>query len=1457
MPDLPVSLVNELRAWNETTVDFPALPLPALLRQRAELCPDAIAVQDLSESLSYAELVAQAHRLARYLQGLGVQPGTRVACALPRGVPAIVVQVAVFALGAVHVPINAAYPEALLSRLLADVDAQFMVAMQDQEVSSKAKRIDLDDPSVGRAVAALAGDRLERDPMLKDLAYVIHTSGTSGRPKPVAVSHGAISNSMQAYAHRYSTPITRLVLVSPMTVDACLAGIWWTLLSGGCLRLLSPDTAQAVGELVSALSDGETSHTVLTPSLYRAVLSSVGTATTTPSALRQVMVAGEQCPPDLVSEHYRVLSDVDLVNGYGPTEAAVWCASATLQPGTDVVVGTPIANTELWVLDALGQIMAPGEFGEVCVGGVSLADGYLGNPELTRARFVPHPLDSRRVVYRTGDLGRWRADGRVELRGRLDDQIKIHGYRVEPDGVADALRTHPGVRDAVVTAHDGLIAYVVPEWDEQSAAEQLRQSWSTVIDDLDHGDQRIGWTSSYTGERLSDQDMDEWVADTVRLAEEGNPRSLVELGCGTGMLLTKLAPGRDRVVGLDMSRPTLDALAETLDTLGLHHVELRHGDARDVNSLSGFDLVLCNSVTPYFSGPDQLAAVLSGALRATTPEGRVVFGDVKDLGLEDALHAAVVLASADDDVPVATLRELWRRRIDLDPHFLVDPRWFLQAAGDRRVEVRPRQGAARNEMNDFRFDAVVFPGPANEIEIAEWVPWPGSPEALRALLTGDEPIGVLRVPNQRTAGACVIRAQLTSSDDEHTAGSLRQLAAEADSSAVRPEQLTALAAELGWTVRFSRASGWTCGGLDAAFLPPSADGDLPVRWPQQPCEGELTNAPIRRHVIASAIERLLPDLREHAAGRLPEHERPSTYVVLTELPLTESGKLDRAGLVAPPAERPALSTPYVRPVLPIECRVAEILAELLRLDRVGVHDNFVELGGDSLLAVRAAVRLRTAFGVDLPVRTVFDAPTVVQLAALLADSPHQTVAPQAATIQESAVDQETLPLSPAQMLLWAYDLQFNRGLVPGPDFTLGSHYRISGPLDTNALARAVDEVVNRHEALRTTLQLVGEPEDLYQVIDPPTTEILRVVTSDRADIAAVLAELQESTPLLPAQGKVFAAELVSGPNQEHLLSLRMHHMVSDGHSVGVVEREISQLYQEICSGHEAALPGPPSYRGLLGTSASVPAPDDLLYWTQKVAGCGPVELVPPWHLETVTEPHATLVRSLVLPAPQAQPFLRFARSQRVTLHSALYAVLCTLIAADTGDRDVRLLTVSAARHSAELERTVGLVLDAVLVRHHLRPGLPVGEAFTAAGGDLCEALRHDSIPLLGLCQLLPDMLAAFGPSQSVVFEVLAPVNGLSFESCSIRHSDQLKDDFAGRMFQLPAQLAVIARPEGDALRLAAVYDPAFVPVSYVDSLLARMRDVVVACVEPDSQPLDQLALPDPWLTALWEQGRPQ
>jgi amino acid adenylation domain-containing protein len=1398
--------------------------LPVLLRRAAARDPDRIAVRDDEAAHTYADLISDVDRLADRLTRAGCEPGTRVASLIPRSVDAIVTQAAILSAGGVYVPVDPDYPDPVIEQML---DGCAVALVVDQHGELRTRPADLPSDDSG--------------------AYIIHTSGSSGRPKGVLVSHRAIALSTMARWRHYSTPVRGFLVVSPMTFDSSMAGVWWTLTQGGTLHLAPTDPAGLVAALRHALTHPDTglSHTLLTPTLYGQVLDGITEADT---AISHVIVAGEPCPPALVREHHRLLPGVELVNEYGPTEAAVWCTSAVLRPGEDVLIGTPIPGVEAIVDD-----------GELCIAGGQLAQGYVGDPELTAERFVPHPHRPGERMYRTGDRVRRRTGG-FELLGRTDEQVKIRGHRVDLAGVRTQLSNHPDVADVAVAVRERgqggtvLTAYVVPAADGDKA---VRSAWTDVVDQIaanaEHrgGDfDTSGWLSSYTGAPLSTQDMTEWVDQTVALLTEHDPSTVLDLGCGTGLPLLRIAGRCRRYVALDPSRQTLDGLRQAVDRAGLDHVELRHGEASDVASFAGagFDLVVCNSVSQYFPGADYLLRTVTGALDACRPDGRVVIGDVRDLSLLEAFHTSVVLARAADDTPASELSARIARRIAEETQLLVDPRWFSSTAP--HVELRPRAGRRHNEMNDFRYNAVLHPGDAVElVDVDEWTALDELPSTLRA---GRRVVGVRAVANARTAGACAVAAALRAGTGA-TAAELRSFARVAEAAATHPDALLALAAEHGYRCQLSRAAARPDGSFDAAFVP-AEQGHARARFdtasvavdrghaPARPEPSALTNNPARQQRAAAT---LLPRLREHAARSLPAAHRPGAYVVLAELPLTRHGKVDLAALPAPRTERPAVSTAYQPPHTPTQRAVATVWAELLGIDRVGLDDHFTELGGDSLLAASCALALGERLGVTLPAGALFRAPTVNDLAALI-----ERTAPPDTSVVPPEADDGDLPLTGAQTAFWYLDHYRRPGSARHPDFALPVHYRITGRLDIDALRAAVDRLVERHPALRTRVRLAAD--EGHQQILGAERGILRHRWIRAGDADAALREAAKHDaehPLDPDEGRVFTAELASTSDDDHLFVMRVHHMVADGWSLDILERELGQLYRA----EAAELTAPPDYAehvrqvdqtyfADLDWRDTAPHRAALRFWTGQTADADPIQLTD----SPATAPDAsTRLRTLLLPASETTALVESARRNRGTLFSAVLSVLARLVAADTADHDVRLMTLAAARDAPGLDRMVGLLLNPLLLRLAATPDATFADGVRDAGATVRAALAHGQAPVLALCEEVPNLLTLMTESQFVAVESLPPVRGLDLPGCVVRRSDPFDEEFLGTRFALPVDLLLAARPEDGATRIAALYDPATFDDGYVRRLLDRLRQALTLGASEPETPLTVAADPGP------------
>jgi amino acid adenylation domain-containing protein len=425
-----------------------------LFERQADQAPDTLAVTGDDGGLTYRELDQAANRVALDLIEGGLKAGQVVLCAFHRGCAALVAQLAAYKAGAVYVPIDPDAPLDRLRRLAARAEAAAVLTAGARH----ANLAELAPRYRGVELTARSTRRPHRTTRAEDPAYIVFTSGSTGEPKGVVVSHRAIVGTTLARFERYAAPIRRTLMIWQVTFDAAIGCTWWTLACGGTVEF-APASLDGIMAAVDAMLAGTTpiSHAAMTPSHYHSALQRRDGPVRGPSEV--LVVAGEPCPEQLVTDHFDARSPALLYNEYGPTEAAVWCTGGELRPGEEVTAGPAIEGAGILVLDPAGNEVGPGAPGEVHVTGVGLAEGYLGDPAQTAARFVEHPTGRR---YRTGDIGRLRPDGRLVVVGRTDHQIKVRGYRIEPGEVESVLQSHPEVAQAVVTERQGrLVAFVV------------------------------------------------------------------------------------------------------------------------------------------------------------------------------------------------------------------------------------------------------------------------------------------------------------------------------------------------------------------------------------------------------------------------------------------------------------------------------------------------------------------------------------------------------------------------------------------------------------------------------------------------------------------------------------------------------------------------------------------------------------------------------------------------------------------------------------------------------------------------------------------------------------------------------------------------------------------------------------------------------------------------------------
>ncbi len=976
--------------WNSTAAEYPeGKCVHHLLEEQSRLSPDSAAVIFGEEVLSYAELNERAEKVASYLRALGVGPEVMVGLSMERSVELIVSLFGILKAGGAYVPLDPTYPLERLAFMLED--ARVQVLLTHSELTSKLPAPGVRVVCIDKEWEAIANgdpDGLRGSASPDNLAYVIYTSGSTGRPKGVMIAHRGLCNLMSAQRACFDVqPGERVLQFASLSFDASIFEIIMAVGGGAALCLIGQDMVLPGPGLIEWLRRQRIGVATLPPSVLLA--SPVGEL----PDLKIIIVADETCSAELVA---RWAGGRRFLNAYGPTEATVWASiSGPLDDSRRPDIGRPIANAQTYLLDAHLRPVPVGAAGELHVGGLGLARGYLRRPELTAERFIPDPFGGGpgARLYRTGDLARYLPDGRIEYLGRVDNQVKLRGFRIEVGEVEAALEEHPAVKQGVVAARE----------------------------------------------------------DT---------------------------PGNKRLVA-----------------------------------------------------------------------------------------------------------------------YLVADRG---------------QAPSASELNDF--------------------------------------------------------------------------------------------------------------------------------------------------------------LRE----KLPPYMVPTAFVVLKEMPLTLNGKVNRAALPSPDSVRlESGAQAAAAPRTPVEEVLAGIWEKVLELERVGVNDNFHELGGHSLIATRVLSRVREAFNIELPIRTIFEAPTVAEMAgrveaAMGAASP--SVMPPIPRVERGG----ELPLSFGQQSLW-----FKHQLDPASSlYNIPVALHTSGRLDIQALERSLNEIIGRHEALRTTFKAVhGRP---VQVIAPagrleiPVIELQASGAEERRLEARRLAVEESRRPFDLERGLLMRATVLRLEEESQIVLFTMHHIISDGWSLGVLINEVAAFYNGFASGTPTALSAlPVQYadyaawqrewlRGeVLGTRLS--------YWKKQLEGALFRLDLPVKRPSPSAPTFAGVNLPIRLSAELTDGLKALGRAEGVTLYMTLLAAFETLLYRYSGQDDILVGSPIANRNMREVEGLIGYFINVLALRTDLSGNPTFRELLSRVRRVALGAYANQDIPvekLIGELQLERELDGA-GLFQAVFVLQNAPAAELKLTGLTL------------------------------------------------------------------------------------------
>jgi amino acid adenylation domain-containing protein/non-ribosomal peptide synthase protein (TIGR01720 family) len=1213
-----------------------------MFEQQVRQSPSAIAAINGAASITYAELDRAANRIADALTEAGVKPLERTAVVVSRSFSALAALLGCMKRGVAYVPIDPAYPPTRISKILetaqpAAVLTQQAIAEGDlNSLLENAILVDADERSDSHRTRTIHPG---------ETAYILHTSGSTGTPKGVVVSHGALTNYITWAVRNYvevrstegavaagSGPCS-MPLFTSLGFDLTVTSIFVPLCSGGTVVVYEERSGVRDIPLKRVIEDNRVDIMKLTPS-HLAIAQALQL---TGSRIHTLILGGEDLKTDLARSIIRRLEPGSvLLNEYGPTEATVGCSVHRFDPTHDldvsVPIGTAIDNTELYILDRAGNSVPRGVVGMLHVGGAGVADGYFDNTVATAAAFLSNPWRPGEQRYATGDLVRLDECGEIEYLGREDEQVKVRGVRVETGEIETAMTGVPGISEALVLAVDRT------ETDQhycQRCGLDARHP-DAHLDDAgvcslcrDFALERDAAMAYFRP--LSDLKA---LAQKARAASTGKHDSIMLLSGGKD---SSYALCRAVEIGFRPLVFTLDNGYISQEALGnVHRIAESLGLDVEVGTTAAMNEIFVDSLTRFSN-------VCNGCFKT-------VYTLSTNLAHERGIPV-ILTGLSRGQIFETRLAEFFKRKI-FDPEEI--DRQIIEA---RKVYHR-MEDAVNAALDTHLFDNdAIF----SEVQFVDFYRYCES--------TLDE------VYEYLSTKAPWIRPS-------DTGRSTNCLINEAGIHVHKTERgFHNYSLPYSWDVRLGHKE------RDVARL--ELEDDINTRsvvriLGEIGYEADLAPAAIgqKRLVAYYAAKSPVPpaDLKAALAQTLPEEYLPQAFIHLDTLPLTTNGKVDRAALPAADGVDAIRSANYVAPTTEVEISLAKIWEEVLGVKRVGIQDDFFDLGGDSILNIQIVAAARSA-GLVLSPEEVFEHTTIAALADLVGD---QFVPAVRGPVSGP------VPLLPMQRRF------LEEGWTEPDEFCQVVTLRAAEPIDPSRLKRALVRVIMQHDALRGrfTRDTDGQWFQTFELPEMASPRVRAIGPSESPDI------LQAAAAELDIGAGVLVSALVRADTHSSEVIIAAHHLVVDAVSWWVLLADLEAAFLDsdnvILPQRTMALP---EWTELLARWRNTKAArDEADYWRKQTRRWRQARLagLPAAH-DSNGSRTATSTISRRLDATATSDLLRGAvRAQKVQVPEILLAALTMVFGRDSTMVHGELLRVDIEGHGREsllpdtdLLRTVG------------------------------------------------------------------------------------------------------------------------------------------------------------------------
>ncbi|KAI0854078.1 acetyl-CoA synthetase-like protein [Daldinia vernicosa] len=1257
----------------------------SVFRRQALANPGRVAVKDPELKLTYAQLDQKSDLLAQWLSQRSLAEESLVGVFASRSCHTIIAILGILKARLAYLPFDIKIPPGRMQAILESVPScKLVLCGVDVPAIDGINNVELIPITEALAPHHQSHEIIAQHPSPSSLAYVMFTSGSTGQPKGVMIEHRSIlrlakENSLVAQVPEHGI----IGHISNIAFDASTWEIYTTLLNGSTLICINTDTLLDYTAVSRVFSQEAIQAIFITPALLKQYLSQCPHIV---RRLRVLMVGGDRLDPDDIHTAQNYMKNGKIINGYGPTENTTFSTTYCIHDGESFTNGVPIGqafdNSGAYVMDHLQRLVPMGVIGELVVTGDGLARGYT-DPQRNADRFITITVDGKSVrAYRTGDYVRHRlSDGKLEFYGRIDGQTKIRGQRIEVGEIEHCLRRHTSVHDAVAVIQENpghethIASFVTVRVDEGGSGDKIVESTGDIVEskhvgvwedrfndetyapmnDIQSeslGRDFVGWTSMYDGTEIDKGEMNEWLDETMDALLNGRaPSDVLEIGTGSGMILFNLGKGLRSYVGLDPSQRAVDFVANASRSIpGLAgKVRMFKATAAELRQLKGPispNLVVINSVAQYFPSQEYLFKVVEDVLRLGSVE-TIFFGDMRSHALYKEFLASRALFMLGHDAHADDVKRMMAKMEEIELEFLVEPAFFT-AMKERlpelieHVEILPKRMKATNELSCYRYAAVIHAKP-------------------RGKHTSQL---IHKIPNDNWRDFMAMNLDQTSLTELLKRQPCQEIVAVGNI----PYSKTVFERYLVDSVSGDKKS-----KVDGAdwLQDPENWKRVMFRFPTDHTGRRLqamSSKPLKQQ-MSETIQRELRDLLQ---AHLPSYMVPRLITILDEMPINENGKVDRKAL----SNRRQMDTfrgPVRQPTTESERQIRAIWAEVLNVDlaSIGVDDSFFQLGGNSIAAMKVVVEAREV-GLQMVVADIFRYPRLCQLAerAAALEDADGSLAYMPQVKKDGLVEQ-----SFSQQQLW-----FLEQLYPGLTWYLMPRaLRIRGPLRLDSLKAALFAIETRHETLRTTFATTDDNVSIQEV-HPMKSKDLRIVDiqpGEEGSLEKVL-ETDHNTPFDLTKEPGWRVTVFRLSREEHILSVVMHHIISDGWSVDVLCKELAACYSASVRGHDPLSqlnPLPIQYK-------------DYSVWQRRRQQENKGKQLEYWVKQLETSRPAELLCDKIRPASLSGR----ASTERFKIEGRLYDRLQSLCAQYDATPYIILLTVFRLTHyylTGQIDATIG------------------------------------------------------------------------------------------------------------------------------------------------------------------------